>query len=224
MESVESVKAFALSQFPSLTKVFDNTIKNLDLTDIIERKERFQRYLLSILPTNLPSKYNFAKVRGDGSCFFHTILRYFGYLTWMDLPNKDSDQFTPEEEMVYQLTLSNLRNMATEYIRNFIGDPTFVLDPSVPEYQLICKFISDTSNLRIVILEYDYYKSDSLNKVGLFEPESGIWTDSVILINYSHHFTLIFPSSTDPSIDTKTIRGIVADELIVKARSNGRLF
>jgi hypothetical protein len=98
------------------------------------------------------------------------------------------------------------------------------LDPNVPEYQLICKYISDTSQMRIIVLEYDAFKSDVLNKVGVFVPDSESFTDTVILINFSHHFTLIFPTSTCSLYDTKTIRRMVGDELITKATKNEKMF
>jgi hypothetical protein len=144
-------------------------------------------------------------------------------LTWHDLPNKDTSDLDENEQIIYQLALSNLRETVTEYIRDFKGDPTFVLDSDVPEYQLICKYISDSSSLRIIVLEYDENNVDSLNKVGLYLPEYSNHTDTVILINFSHHFTLIFPTSTDPKHDTKTIRRLVGDELLTKAFLNGKM-
>jgi hypothetical protein len=203
---MESINKFALEQFPSSA-----------FSDTIERRNRFADFIRYVFPTKLQATYNFIKVRGDGSCFFHSILRYFGYLTWLDLPNKDSDLFNEEEELVYQLVLSNLRETSTEFIRTYLGIVDFVLDPNVPEYQLVCKYISDTMNLRIVIIEYDAYNSSTLNKVYQFEPIGGEFTDSAILINLSNHFTLVFPVSTDPKYDTHTIRRMVVDELITNA-------
>ncbi len=208
----QSIKEFSQIQFPSSSE------------DTLSRRAKFTNYLESILPTDLSANYSFVKVVGDGSCFFHSILRYFGYLTWQDLPNKDTTELDEHEQLVYQFALSNLREMSTEYIREFTGDSTFVLDPNVPEYQLICKYISDTTGLRIIVLEYDGYKPDSLNKVGQFLPESDNHIDTAILINFSHHFTLIFPTSTDPKYDTKTIRRLVGDELVTKAFLNGKMF
>ena len=210
---MESIGQFSKNQFPSSTK------------DTLDRREEFLLYLTSILPIGLPVNYTFKKVIGDGSCFFHAILRYYGYLRWHDLPNKDTNELDEQETIIYLETLSNLRETSTEYIRNFIGDPEFVLDSNVPEYQLICKYISDTSNVRIIILEYDGYKEDkSLNKVCQFEPDSSVYTDTIIMINFSHHFTLIFPTSTDPRFDTKIIRNVVGDDLIIKAISVRKLF
>ena len=203
---MESINSFALEQFPSSS-----------FSDTIERRNKFANFISSIFPTNLQVNYNFIKVRGDGSCFFHSILRYFGYLTWLDLPNKDSDQFNKEEELVYQLALSNLRETSTEFIRTYLGISDFVLDPNVPEYQLICKYIADTMNLRIVIIEYSAYKLPRFNKVYQFEPDSGDISDSAILINMHNHFTLVFPVSTSPFNDTKTIRKLVVDKMIINA-------
>jgi hypothetical protein len=203
---MESLDLFALEQFPSSS-----------YSDSIERRNKFADFIKLIFPTDLPTKYNFVKVRGDGSCFFHSILRYFGYLTWLDLPNKDSDQFDEEEEMLYAIILSSFRERATEFIRNFTSNDEFILDPNVPEYQLICKFVADTMGLRIVVLEYNAYKSGELNKVYQFEPELGDQSDSAILINLSNHFTLVFPGSTDSRHDTKTIRKMVVNELVTKA-------
>ena len=203
---MEPLNSFALKQFPSST--FEDSIK---------RKIKFLEFLSSIFPLELPVKYNFIDVRGDGSCFFHSILRYFGYLSWLDLPNKDSNQFDEEEQLAYAIVLSNMRESATEYIRDFIGLADFVLDSNVPEYQLICKFIADTMNLRIIVIEYDAYKSVELNKVYQFESESGDYSDSAILINMSNHFTLVFPTSTNPKYDTRAIRKIVVDDLVSKA-------
>lgn len=203
---MESINKFALEQFPSSA-----------FSDTIERRNKFREFMGSIFPTDLGVNYNFVKVPGDGNCFFHSILRYFGYLTWLDLPNKNSDQFDEEEELVYQLALSNLREMSTEFARNYLDDPNFVLDHDVPEYQLVCKYIADTMNLRIIIGEYDAYKSEKLNKIYQFEPASGEFTDSAILLNISNHFTLVFCLSTDPKYDTKTIRRMVSDKLITNA-------
>lgn len=203
---MESINQFALEQYPSSS-----------FSDSIERRNRFANFIKTIFPTNISSTYKFVKVNGDGSCFFHSILRYFGYLTWLDLPNKDTNQFNEEEELVYQLALSNLREMSTEFIRNYLDDSDFVLDPNVPEYQLVCKYIADTMNLRIIVIEYSTDKLDELNKVYQFEPIGGEIADSAILINISNHFTLVFPVSTDPKYDTQTIRRIVADELITNA-------
>jgi hypothetical protein len=209
---MESINQFVLEQFPSST-----------FSDTVERRNKFAEFMGSIFPTDLGVNYNFVKVPGDGNCFFHSILRYFGYLTWLDLPNKNSDQFNEEEELVYQLTLSNLREMSTEFARNYLDDPNFVLDPNVPEYQLVCKYIADTMNLRIIIGEYNAFKLDKLNKIYQFVPTCGEYTDSAILLNISNHFTLVFCVSTDPKYDTKTIRKMASEKLITNAINLNKL-
>jgi hypothetical protein len=209
---MDSIELYALEQFPSST-----------IASTIERRNKFSEFLKLIFPTELPVKYNFVKVRGDGSCFFHSLLRYFGYLAWLDIPNKDSKDFNQEEMDRYSIVMDNMRERATDFIRGYTGNNEFELDPNVPEYQLICKFFADTMGLRIVVIEYNAYKSSELDKVFQFEPESGTQTDSAILINFSNHFTLVFPTSTNPSFDTKTIRRIVVDELVSKAFFNSKL-
>lgn len=139
------------------------------------------------------------------------------------MPNKDSQQFNKEEELVYQQALSNLREMSTDFAREYLGDSTFVLDTNVPEYQLVCKYIADTMNLRIIVIEYNAFIPDQFNKVYQFEPDSGEISDSAILINLSNHFTLVFPISIDRNCDTKRIRSLVVDELIKNAKMANKL-
>lgn len=196
---------FAYSQFPS------------SFEDAIQRRNTFESFMKSFFPIDSSVKYNFIKVIGDGNCFFHGILRYFGYLTWLDLPNKDSTELNEEEEILYVITLSSLRERATEFIRNYLGQINFVLNTNVPEYQLICKFIADTMNLRIIVIEYNAFGSIELNKVYHFEPISGEFVDSAILINLGNHFTLVFPTSVNSRYDTKTTRKNVVDEMLTKA-------
>jgi hypothetical protein len=86
-------------------------------------------------------------------------MRYFGYLTWYDLPNKDYENLNLAEKELYQSTLDNLRQMTTQHIRNFIGDDKFELDQNCTEYHMIYKFIANTSDIRIIMLEYNGYIS-----------------------------------------------------------------
>lgn len=134
--------------------------------------------------TDLSVKYNFNKVRGDGNCLFHTILRYFGYLTWQDIPNKDLGDLNFQELHTYNEVLKNLRILSRDHIRNFIGDKTFELDPNIPEYHLICNFLANSSNMRIIVLEYNGYKNNKLNIVSQFLPDNCEISDTVILINF----------------------------------------
>lgn len=209
---MNSLYTFAFEQFPS------------HFSDTVKRRNTFANFLNSIFSTDISVNYNFVKVIGDGNCFFHAILRYLAFLTWLDLPNKDTNQLDEEEELNYTIILSNLRTGATDFIRNFLGQNDYVLDPNVPEYQLICKYIADNMNLRIVVIEYDAFSSGELNKVYLFEPVDGEFSDSVILINLGNHFTLVFPVSTDPLFDTKTIRNIATNNLISNAHNVNKLF
>ena len=211
IKSVESIESFVSEQFPS------------SYSKTIERRNKFSNFMCDIFSSDFDIKYNFVKVNGDGSCFFHAILRFFGYLTWMDLPNKDQNQFDIQEELLYVETLSNLRENSTEYIRNFTGQSDFILDQNVPEYQLICKYLSDYSEIRIIVIEYNSFKSDDSNKVYEFLPETGVFDDSVIMINLSNHFTLIFPTSSNSKYDTKTIRKLAADNIITKSLLSNKL-
>lgn len=204
---MNSISVFTTQQFPS------------NCPDTTVRRNTFQNFLLSLFSTEIDVDYKFVSVVGDGNCFFHAILRYFGFLNWMDLPNKDTIQMNEEEQMKYTVILSNLRLQATEYFRILSGDNDFELDFNVPEYQSICRYISDSMNLRIVVIEYNAYETNkiNLNRVQLFEPANGGYADSAILINLSNHFTLVFPTSTNPLYDTKTIREIATNSLISKA-------
>jgi len=209
---MESISNFVIETLPSSN------------TETLSRREAFTRYIVSALGNPLPVTYNFKKVIGDGSCFFHAIMRYFGYLVWHDLPNKDTSEMNEEEQVTYLQTLSQLRETATEHIREFTGDPEFVLDPNVPEYHLICNFIANSSDLRIIVLEYDSYGDERLNVISEFSPEGKEHSDTIILLNYSHHFTLIFPTSTDSKFDNKTIRSLVGDQILTNSQNSGKRF
>lgn len=211
---MESIKELSIKKFPDPNQ------------STCQREDSFFTWLKILLPSNKDKvKYTFDEVRGDGNCLFYTIFRYLGYLNIDNLPNKDYDFMDQDEKINYNEYLDNLILMVTEYCKEFLGDDKFKLDTNTPEYQLICGFISTNMDLRIIVLEYDAYsyKNECMNKVSKFTPDSGLESDTIILLNFSHHFTLIFPHSTDPSIDTKGIRKIVGDELIQNAIDSNKL-
>lgn len=135
--------------------------------ETIKRREDFENFLFNILPTenDISASYLFTKVRGDGNCFFHAILRYWGYINWMDLPNKDQKELAQDEIVLYNTILSNLRLNFQDFAREFMGDPSYVLDKDCPEYLLGCRFLSNLCSMRIITLEYDAFQSKSLNRV-----------------------------------------------------------
>ena len=192
--------------------------------DTLVRRKEFLEYLLMILPTDLPVQYSHSNTRGDGNCFFRALFRYLGYLTINNLPNKDWNELNPEETIFYTNTLNEFKIMVTDYIRNFIGDPNFILDPNTPEYDLICDFITNTFDLRIIILEYDRFQPSRLNRVLHFVPTNNNIADTIILINFNHHFSLLFPTSLDKNLDTKNIRTLVSDNIIKLAKINEKIF
>jgi len=65
--------------------------------------------------------------------------------------------------------------------------------PNVPEYHLICASIAIFCDMRIIVLEYNGYKDSHPNKVLQFLPRNQDVSDTVILINFSNHFTLVVP-------------------------------
>lgn len=207
---ISSLETFVLTQFPSFAS-----------NDNIERRNKFDEFIKSIFPTDLSANYKFVNVKGDGSCFFHTILRFFGLIALDDIPNKDIDEFDENEKLTYVIALSSLRESATEYIRHHTGNENFVLEQNIPEYQMIAKFIADIMDLRIIVVEYNAYEYRELNKVYQFTPAK--YNDSIILINVNNHFTLFFPTSSNPQYDTKKIREIVSNELLSNACFNDRL-
>lgn len=209
--AIEAICDFSKSQYPS------------SFNDTIERRNNFIGWMLSLLPTEdeeIYASYEFVKVRGDGNCFYHAILRYFGLVSWMDLPNKDLVEQNEEETELYQQVLINMKTIHRDYMRDFFGDLTLELDNSCPEYQMGCKIISNTFNIRIIVLEYDSFQPIQLNKLYAFTPPYDDYADTIIMLNLSHHFTLIFPKSLNSKYDTKSIRKIVGDKIIQKATQN----
>lgn len=197
--------------------------------DTIQRRNRFGDYFKKILPsitviedlqTYTDFNYSFFEVRGDGNCCLHSILRYYGTICWLDLPDKDYGNLNSEESAHYTGVLETWKNLATQYIRDFMGDSSFELDSNCPEYQLICKCISDYTDMRIIVVEYSGTNSGIENKVYEFVPESGTYSDTVILLNMTNHFTLIFPRSSNSYIDPKMTRKLVGDLMLTNAFLN----
>ncbi len=208
----------------SIRKIVDNKFPNTKVESSLVRKNQFIDFLNRILPTEIPVNYVMDEVRGDGNCFFRSILRYFGYLTLNDIPNKDLKDFNSEEKRHFDSTLGQMREMVTEYIRN--SNPklkNFILDPNTPDCDLICKFFASNMDLRLLVIDYDPYKVGN-NLVTLYQPiDASNISDTIILLNLSHHFNLIFPTSTSTHIDTKQIRKLTGDKMIELAGSNGLL-
>ena len=211
VKRVEPVEFLALQQFPSFSS-----------REAVKRREDFSDFLKSVFPIDIPVRYGFEKTEPDGSCFFHAYLCFMHRIGEKRLPNKASREMNEEEQLVYALELSRLRESVTEAIRGLEG-PDYVLHPEVPEYQPICKSIVDSTDLGIIVVHYDADLPKSLNKVYQFTPESGVCNDYMILVNVGKHFTLAFPTSSSSSIDTKTIRRRCAEELTSKAYFGGKL-
>jgi hypothetical protein len=218
------MNSIGLDPNQSIRKIAETKFPNIEVESSRVRKQQFIDFLTRIFPTDIPVNYRMDEVRGDGNCFLRSILRYFGYLTISDIPNKDLKDFSPDEREHFDLTLNQLREMVTEYIRN--SKPSlrnFELDPNTPDCDPICKFLASSMDLRLIVIDYDPYKPGN-NFVTLYEPTnpSNI-SDTVILLNLSHHFNLIFPTATSSLVDTKQSRKIAGDKMIELAGSNGLL-
>ena len=203
---MESIRSYIQTQFAS------------DAPETIMRKNAFSEYLGKLLISDDTIRYGFDQVRGDGNCFFRAMLRFLGHLTIDNIPNKNCEDMNPEELEIYTNALEYFRETSRDFIREFIGDCEFELDLNHPEYQMICKFFADTMGFRIVVLEYDAFKP-ILNKVSYYVPESTPedFTSTVILLNFSHHFTLITPYSNQSTVSNSEARKNVGDHVICKA-------
>jgi len=71
--------------------------------------------------------------------FFIRFSDIGGYLTWQDLPNKSYSDLNSEELKLYNQVLSHIRVITRDYMREFIGDSTFELDPNMQNISLLYK-------------------------------------------------------------------------------------
>lgn len=177
------------------------------------RYEKFITFLRNFLPSEgeIPVEFNFLEVPGDGKCLFHAFLRFFGYMGW-DLPNRDvtDPEYSVADMETYNNLLENLMKLTQDYCRLYLGDPSYVHDDSSPEYDTICSWFAKEKGLRVIVLEFDPYKQN-YNTMSEYKPTDVLHTETIILLNFSHHFYLISPGSVNPIFDTKTIREIVGD-------------
>ncbi len=183
-------------------------------TETLERKHKFSKFLQNTFPIGLYS-ISVNEVRGDGNCFLRSLIRFFAFKGICDIPNKDYNVMTFEEQKCVDTAVDVMKTNATMFIRDFIGDSNYEIDSNSPEYQLLCLFSNICLSLKVIVIEYDGYKFENFNKVYQFVPENEEFDDTIILLNFSHHFYLLQPISHDPNIDNNTLRNNLCNQIIM---------
>lgn len=185
-----------------------------------ERYRKYLNFMKKFLPSEevFPVNYKFNTVPGDGNCTIHAMLRFFGYMGWEDLPNLDitNPEYSAKDMDTYTTLLKTLMELTRDYCREHLSDPTYEHNEGCPEYELIFSWFAQEKCLRVIVLEIDVYNPDNYNSVREYKPTTGHHFETIILLNSVHHFYLISPTSTNPHLDTKTIREIVGNYIIEK--------
>jgi hypothetical protein len=177
-----------------------------------ERHDKLLSFLIKYLHTELPIRLQFHVVPGDGRCLVHAILRFFAFMGWYDLQNLaiTDKEYSTEHMDTYNTVLQNLLDITRDYSRTKLGDQSFDHDESSPEYELICSCLAVEKELRVIVLEIDVYK-ENYNSVRVFKPQEGRYLETIVLLNYCHHFYLVLPVPEDKRGDRHTTRQLVGD-------------
>lgn len=183
-----------------------NSKFNSDLPTTLIRKKNYYNFLINTLPSDNSINYKFYENPGDGNCFAHSIVRFLGLTGQFKLVNKNVVDMTINEKHDYDEVLNMVISIMTEGALEF--DENYKYDKDCPEYQLLARTISRVFSFQIVILDYCSF-SRYKPIISKFRPENDNFDQSLILINFSHHFDICYPISQNSS--TKELRSIVAE-------------
>jgi hypothetical protein len=165
------------------------------------RKDRMKSFLEEIInigkEPNTTMKLSFINVRGDGLCFFSSIIEWYKRFSDIEI-NKEqlleyiSDSY--KNEIVEKLKDIGFNPNTDEEITrdaNMVG-LSYPMDPDAPELEILIKLIVNFLQINIVIITYKAYEDSKYRKVCLYERgNSNIRT--IFMYNTGGHISLMIP-------------------------------